>query len=444
MRGDALCHSLLWETCPSRPCHIPPHTPRPLPEPSFIALHAPHALIRHPPHHSLSQPLSHLFRLGRRVVPLIFLCCIAATSALPDAENGNAGYEETRPAELQEIPAEPSGSDLRPHRPTGTLVWLGRASQGSTHQRRRLGESDPLGTCDGGCTNFAAGAKGPGSLAGAYSKEGNYLGSVNARCPHGCRCQHKSGESAHCHARKKEEHCLTEKHYSWCGPAKSPSPPSPSPSPPACELQLPEQSKCGDQNANANMCSDYFYPKDGKYQQCKWWNKECVGNGFVCDRKQQGTASCSCQSACPNEVNKGQCYNQGANSHTCSNYYYRDSPGVYKQCRWGHFNQDWSCRGKGAECVPQAQGQQSCRCPPPPPPSPSPPPPSPPPPTPPPPSPPLPSPPPLLTAKARGQGTCACADPTPCAHDAPGNDSCLSTTGCAANPKPRTRTRTRT
>ena len=77
---------------------------------------------------------------------------------------------------------------------------------------------------------------------------------------------------------------------------------------------------------------------------------------------------------------------------------------------------------------------------PPSPPPPSPPPPSPPPPSPPPLSPPPLSPPPLLT----GQGTCACADPTPCAHDDPGNDSCHSTIGCAANPKPRTRIRIRT
>ena len=31
-----------------------------------------------------------------------------------------------------------------------------------------------------------------------------------------------------------------------------------------------------------------------------------------------------------------------------------------------------------------------------------------------------------------GQGTCACAEPRPCAHDAPGNDLCLPTTWCAA------------
>ena len=31
-----------------------------------------------------------------------------------------------------------------------------------------------------------------------------------------------------------------------------------------------------------------------------------------------------------------------------------------------------------------------------------------------------------------GKGSCACAEPTPCAHDAPGNDLCLPTTWCAA------------
>ena len=75
--------------------------------------------------------------MGRRVV--LLLACVAVTSALPDAENGNAKDGETSPAQLQEIPAEPADYDDRPR-----VVWLGRGpgkselpSQESEPQRKR-------------------------------------------------------------------------------------------------------------------------------------------------------------------------------------------------------------------------------------------------------------------------------------------------------------------
>ena len=37
-----------------------------------------------------------------------------------------------------------------------------------------------------------------------------------------------------------------------------------------------------------------------------------------------------------------------------------------------------------------------------------------------------------LPPALRGRGTCACADPTPCAHDAIEDETCVSTTECAA------------
>ena len=72
---------------------------------------------------------------------MLLLACVAVTSALPDAENGNAKYMygETSLAQLQEIPAEPADSNGRPR-----VVWLGLGpgkselpSQESEPQRKR-------------------------------------------------------------------------------------------------------------------------------------------------------------------------------------------------------------------------------------------------------------------------------------------------------------------
>ena len=80
-------------------------------------------------------------------------------------------------------------------------------------------------------------------------------------------------------------------------PPPSPSPP-PSTSPPACPWELPRQSACQNQGANQAQCSKYFYPKNGKYFQCRWssWEEtpKCIGKGPQCDPKSQGTTSCNC------------------------------------------------------------------------------------------------------------------------------------------------------
>ena len=94
--------------------------------------------------------------------------------------------------------------------------------------------------------------------------------------------------------------------WDYCDVCAPPAPPPPSPSPPpsppppvACPWELPRHSACQKQGAtNANQCTQYFYPKDGEYFQCRWawWEDEpkCIGKGPQCDPKSQGTTSCNC------------------------------------------------------------------------------------------------------------------------------------------------------
>jgi len=151
----------------------------------------------------------------------------------------------------------------------------------------------------------------------------------------------------------------------------SPSPPPPSPQQPACQLELSQVSQClYQEGANENTCSDYFYEKNGGYQQCKWaWydiSPVCVPNGFTCNPMAQGTAQCNCPSVCPFEITKGQCEYQGANQHTCSDYYYyqpREGEGVYRQCKWGKNSQgegSAKCRGSGPICEREKEHEGDC------------------------------------------------------------------------------------
>ena len=84
----------------------------------------------------LTQPLCLI--LGRRV--MLFLACVAVTSALPDAKNGDGEYGETSPAKLSEDVSEPSKSEAdteefgkrKPintsgnlYYSSGSVVWMG-------------------------------------------------------------------------------------------------------------------------------------------------------------------------------------------------------------------------------------------------------------------------------------------------------------------------------
>ena len=144
----------------------------------------------------------------------------------------------------------------------------------------------------------------------------------------------------------------------------SPSPPPPSPSPPPPMLELSGQSECRKQNANWKTCSDYFYPKNGEYRQCKWggWQSpECAPDGFICEPKKQGTANSKCPSVCPLEISKHQCSNQGANKNTCSDYYYQDGE-VYKQCEMNqiYLGRDPKCTGGGPICKLEKEDGGEC------------------------------------------------------------------------------------
>jgi hypothetical protein len=178
---------------------------------------------------------------GRRVV--LLLACVAVTSALPDAEDGHGEYGETSPAKLnketpEQISEELSNSEddteefrkLVPStifNASGNLYYTELAPR--RRSRRRLGKSDPLGTCAGGCTEFEAGEKWEGSEAGVYTVNGVFLGSdASTACPTGCGCQHDEGADAHCHRiednpsghhSKTGSHCDGSKtdHW-WCEP----------------------------------------------------------------------------------------------------------------------------------------------------------------------------------------------------------------------------------
>ena len=106
----------------------------------------------------------------------------------------------------------------------------------------------------------------------------------HAVCASFCR-NPDGGERPWCCTKTK---CVDSDRQSWdycdvCA-RPPPPPPPPSPPPPACQLELSKPWQCKDQGANVNTCSDYFYEKNGDYEQCRWayWEdapRSCVPGG---------------------------------------------------------------------------------------------------------------------------------------------------------------------
>ena len=152
---------------------------------------------------------------------MLLLACVAVTSALPDAKNGDGEYGETIPAKLSEETEEP---------PAELPEETSEVSKPETNTE--FGKLVPTNTSGNlYYTELAPRRRLKGAACGTCNARQKKCGEGSDRCT---GCVHET----HCHTEGGKDHSATGKHckpgsgyndHFWCGPAESLPPPPPSP-----------------------------------------------------------------------------------------------------------------------------------------------------------------------------------------------------------------------